>query len=89
MLWDAFQPPGANLVAVDDLEALRVCRTVAQQGTQRHSCLRRKPYRRADCEDYGLSIWNSAGQRGFEPTYEPQSHLVEPEAKFRGPELAR
>jgi hypothetical protein len=87
-LWDPLQPAGANLVAVDDLTALRVGPSVAQQVLQGHSRLRRKPYRGADCEDYGLSLWNNTGQRGLKPADDPQSHLVEPEAKLRSPNPA-
>jgi hypothetical protein len=84
VVWDALQPAGANLVAVDGLTALPVRRTVAQQVVQLYSCLGWTPYRGSDCEGDGLSLWTNTRQRGLEPTYEPQSHLVEPEAKLRG-----
>src|ERR1700756_2670406 len=69
---------------VDDLTAVRVGRAVAQHVLQRRSRLRGKPYRSGDCEDDRLALWNSIGQCGFEPAYESQRHLVEPEAKLRG-----
>ena len=86
LLWDSLQPADTNLVIVYDLTALRVGRAVAQHVFQRSSRLRRKPYRGADCDNYGLSLWNNAGQRDFEPAYDSQSRLVKPEAKLRSPE---